>query len=439
MKTPWVPIVTAAAFTALSPGSAFSTGATMVNKTILDNGLVILTKESRANDIVATSVLLRTGTRYEADERAGFSDLAQHLLLKGTTSRTATEIATEIDALGARLNASAHRDFGSVTLLSTRPHFPEALEILFDVLLHPSFLEDKVALEKEQALRRIQAREDRLLYKAVDLLSEAHYGAHPYHKPSLGYPETVEAFTRDDALAFHERFYIPNNMVITAVGNFESGAFIKRVQATLGTLPRRSLPEPANAPLPTRDAALERTLERESEAAWMSLGYDAPAITEPAYPAMEVLDSVMGGGMNSRLFTELREKRGLAYQVSSVYAARLGPSLYFAYIGTSPEQADSAKAGIIAEMDKICTSAPVPDEVDRAKTYIKGTFIMGQESNQSQAALLAQYELLGLGYQYVDRYPDLITKVTPEDVLAVAQRYLSVPPSLGAVLPADEE
>jgi predicted Zn-dependent peptidase len=203
---------------------------------------------------------------------------------------------------------------------------------------------------------------------------------------------------------------------------------MKRIEEETGGLKVRPAAQPraldgALMPLPVEPSSYH--FERVSEAEWLVMGYLAPPIASKDYAAMKVLDSIMGGSMNSRLFTELRDKKGLAYQVGSMYPSRLGPSIFATYIGASPENHDGVVAGILEEVERI-KNEPVPEEeLERAKTYIKGTFIMSQESNMGQASLYGTYEMLGVGYQFVDQYPALIGEVTAEKVQQAARAYLN--------------
>jgi predicted Zn-dependent peptidase len=412
---------------------------TAVEKRVLPNGLTLLTKPSQANDIVAVTVMLGIGSIRETDAQAGLSNLTQTLLLKGTASRTAEQIAVELESTGARVSASAARDYGVISLIATADGLPASLPILFDVLRNPSFPADQVAHEVAQTLQKIRAKEDQFMQKAVELLAEAYYGTHPYHKPLLGYPETVPALTREDVAGFFNAYYRPDSTILSVAGHFDRAWVVEQVEAHLGgatPAPPPPFEVPAMTPL---TEPRQRVEPRESQATWLALGFGAPSITDADHPAMEVLDTVLGGSMNCRLFTELRDRRGLAYQVGSTYIARPGPSVFVAYIGAGPDQFEVAREGILDELRKV-RSEPVSDEELRAsKTYIKGTFVMGQERNSSQASMLARFESVGLGHGYAQRYPGLIDRVTAEDVLRVARTHLGDAYALGAVVPKERE
>jgi predicted Zn-dependent peptidase len=238
---------------------------------------------------------------------------------------------------------------------------------------------------------------------------------------------------------FFRTYYRPNNTILAAVGHFDRAWFVDQVEAHLGLAVPSPLPPPASTPVAPLSESRQRIEFRESRGVWLALGYGAPSITDADFPAMEVLDAILGGSMSCRLFTELRDRRGLAYQVGSTYVARPGPSAFVAYIGTGPDQFDVARDGILSELRKACAGPVTDEELRISKTYLKGTFIMGREGNSSQAALLARYESMGLGHDFVHQYPGLIDRVTADDVLRVAQAYLSGAYALGAVAPKERE
>ena len=409
-----------------------------IQKVILANGLTVLVDPSAVNDVVAIVVALKMGCAVEEETEAGISGVAQRLLPKGTTTRSAEQIAIDIESLGAKVATNSGKDYGTVSLIVTRDRLTEGIPLLFDILLNANFPEHEVAIEKEITLQKIKAKDDQTLSRAMDLMNEAYYQTHPYHKPPLGYTETVENFSREMIERFYRTHLVPERMIVAAVGNLDPEMFIASIDRVLGQISsstERRDEAAVRGPV-ERGGPSQNILTRDIKAAWISIGYGAPSITDVDYPVMEVLESVMGGSMNSRLFIELREKRGLAYQVGSAYSARPGPSLYVAYIGTSGEQYTIACDGIFEEIQKIRREPITSEELLLAQRYIKGTFIMGQERNINRASLLAQYELLGLGYTFVEEYPRLIEKVTIEDVLSVAERYLDPERyAIGAVVP----
>ncbi len=413
---------------------AFSVEAQTVKKTRLDNGLVILTKPLTTNNIVSVVVSLRMGSLYENDAQAGLSTLMQNTVLKGTKTRSSEQIAEELESMGTRIGASADREYGTVSIQSTSESLYESMTVLQDILEHATFPQDAVDLQKHLQVRGIRARHDQPLYKAVELMAEAVYGSHPFHKPVLGYPETVEALTRDDLVKAYTGIYVPNNMVITAVGNFDEARFIAEVTGTLGKLASGKGPEKVPGEIPDHTAPVVKTESRETAANWFVLGWTAPSVTDPDYFAMEVLDAITGGSMNSRLFVAIREQRGLAYQVSSFFNSRMDSGLFAAYIGTKPETYEEARNVLLAEIFRMKNEAATSEEITLAKNYLRGMYIMSLESNAGQASRYGQYEVLGLGYDFGERYLPGIERVTAEDVVRIAEECLGEGYSMGGVL-----
>ena len=406
-----------------------------LSRSVLINGITFIAEESHVNRIVSIRVFLKMGGLYETDEQAGLSSLMQDCLTKGTRKRTAEQIAIELENVGARLGASASREYGEVSLMCTSETLEKCLPVLFDVLTEASFPPDLIEAAKKTAIQRIHERSDRPISRAVDLMVEAHYGSHPFHKPSMGYEETVAKFSRDDLINFYHAFYVPNNMIFSCVGDFNTKKLKALVKKFLGTLEKKDLPQPDLPLLPERREPIESVEEKEGQAAWFTISYDAPSYKDSDFFTMEVMDGITGGSMNSRLFTELRDKRGLAYQVSSVYVPRMGPSLYFCYMGTSPDQYEEAKKLLLAELDRMYTEKVTEEELRLSKTYLRGMHIMAQESNGGRASLYGRFELIGLGTSFIEGYIKGLEKVSREEIQRVAKEVIIPAYTLGAVLP----
>ncbi len=418
----------------LSMQHVISAEAQSVKKTRLDNGLVILTKPLTTNNIVSVAVSLRMGSLYETDEQAGLYTLMQNTVTKGTKSRTSDQIAEELESMGTRISSSADREFGAVSIQSTSENLYLSMETLYDILHNATFPQDAVDLQKNLQIRGIRSRRDQPLYRAIELMVEAEYGSHPFHKPTMGYPETVEKLSRDDLIRAYAATYIPNNMVITAVGNFDEARFIDDISRTLGGLEAGKPLTRVPGDIPDHSSPVHNTERRETAASWFALGWISPSFTDPDYYAMEVLDAITGGSMNSRLFVAIREQRGLAYQVSSFVNARVETGIYAAYIGTKPETYEEARKVLLDEIFRMKREKAGEEEIAHAKSYLRGMYIMSLESNAGQAGRYGQYETLGLGYDFGDRYVPGIERVTADDIVRVAEKYLTDGYSLGGVL-----
>ena len=399
----------------------------------LADGLRLVLRPSSANEIVALKVYLPMGPLYETDAEAGVSNLLQEMLLHGTARRSEVDLQDALADLGAKLGTSAASDYGSVSLRVARAQLPQALDLLEEVLTLPALEEGEIAKERVRILNRIKAQNDSLLAAAFELFRESFYGVHPYHKSVLGYPATVPALGREPLQAARARFYQPRRVVVSVVGDFDPSTLVARLsRIRLGTGDGApALPLTGSV---TIDRPREVVKPRESQAAWLVLGFPAPSYRDPDYAAMRLLDAILGGGMNSRLFMELREKRSLAYQVSSHYNDQLSHSYIAGYIGTSPGKFEQAKEVMLGEFRRIAQERMPEAELERAKKYLRGAYIIGAETNAAQAARQGRYELYGLGQDFGERLLERIAAVSPEEIRVGGETYFG-PYVLAAIHP----
>jgi zinc protease len=401
--------------------------------TTLSNGSRVVLRRTKANDIVALKMYLPMGPLYEAQEEAGLSNLLQEMLLHGTLRRSEEDLQDALADIGAKLDAASANDYGSVTLRVARPEFEKALDLLEEVVAQPALDESELAKEKVRILNRIKAQNDSLLAAAFELFRETFYEGHPYHKPILGYPGTVPALERRTLQAARERFYQSHRLVVSAVGNIEPDPLLRRIE-------RLSLPISNGLPEPPREGAVrhprprEVSKRRESLAAWLVVGFPAPSVGDPDFAAARLLDAILGGTMNSRLFSELREKRSLAYQVSSYYNDQKSHSFLAGYIGTSAQKFEEARGAMLHEFHRLADEPVTQAELERAKKYLRGAYIVSAETNSAQASRMGRYELNGLGQDFGDRLLERIAAVTPEEIRTLAETWFG-PHVLAAIRP----
>lgn len=409
--------------TATGPAAAASQvmPSSSVEKTVFPNGLTVLVKQSAANEIVSVQLILGMGPKFESDAEAGISRLLQQSLLKGTLTRTAEQIANEVESMGGRINSGSTKEVGFVSFTCTKDGLPKVQEVFFDVVLNPSFPEAEVEKERSLILQNIKQRKDQLLSSTIDLAQEVLYAQHPFHKPNDGYEQTVSGFTRAQVTAAYARFYVPQNMVVCAVGNLDAKKFVKDVQKSLGGLQSGSARPEATLPALSLTEPRQDIKHRKSASAWLVIAFPAPGIAEDGYFSARVLDSILGGSMHSRLFTELRDKQGLGYQVGSFFANYSRDAFIGTYIGTRPDQYEIAKKGILAEIGKVRDQEVTDEELNDTKKFLRGSFIIDLESNESQSYNFAYYECAGVGYDFTDRYLDGIRTVEKADILGLAK------------------
>lgn len=399
-----------------------------VQKTVLPNGLTVLVKPSEANEIVSVQLVLGMGSKFESDSEAGISRLVQQSLLKGTGTRTAEQIAEEVESVGGRINSGSTKEVGLVSFTCTKEALPKVQEVFFDVILNPAFPEEEVEKERSLILQNIKQRKDQLLGSTLDLAQEVFYGKHPFHKPAEGYEETVSGFAGDEVRRAYEKFYVPRNMVLCAVGNLDTKKFVKDVVERFKDF-RAGAAKPEPAPgleafsLPESRQELK---QKKSASAWIVIAFPAPGMLQEDYFPARVLDSILGGSMHSRLFSELRDKQGLGYQVGTLYAGYSRDAFMGTFIGTRPDQYEAARDGILAEVEKVRAEEVTDEELRDTKTYLRGSYIIGLESNESQSYNFAYYECLGLGYDFADRFLEGIQAVEKVDMLRVAKEGFGV-------------
>jgi predicted Zn-dependent peptidase len=409
----------------------------------IGRGAVLVMEPHPGREIVAVHIFLRMGSLYETDEQSGISNLMQNLLLKGTETLDAEELDERLDGLGSRLYTSTGKEVGSFSLLTTRETLDEALDLAMGVLTRPRMSEPEFEKEREFVLYEIPQRRDELLSHAIDLFQNAFYGDHPLRKVVQGDEGALRSLTRDDVAGFRERAYVPGNMVVACAGGFDPERMLRVIERSVADLPDGDGLEPAEGsgsdggfPRPGAGGGVrpEAREERESSAAWIVLGYPAPSVGEEGYLEMQVINAMLGGSMDSRLFARLREEQGLAYQVSSVYRTYTGPSFLAGYIGTDPRKYGDALRALTAEIEKVAVEAPEGEELLRTKDYLKGAFLIGGETMSARAARRGKFELLGLGHDYGTAYLEGIDRVTSEGVRQVAETCFREN-ALGAVIP----
>lgn len=408
-----------------SPYSLFfpSAKAQRVKKTVLPDGLTVLVKEEHRNPIVALEALIKVGTEYEADRLCGIRNFCQSLILKGTKKRSSLEIALQLEFVGGLIDTSTAQDFVEVSVLTRPEGLDVGLDILADVIQNPVFPDQEVGKERRAILAQIEQLKDDKFEYAYELFKGALYQAHPYGRPILGTKQSVEAIQRDDLVNFHKSHYLANMTVISVVGDVKAKDIIGKISKAFKGFKPGELPEPIGMAEPKRTKSTEVTETKDVEQAFLILGFLAPSVKAQDYPVLKVINSILGSGMSSRLYEDLREVSGLAYELGSFFPTRKGSSHFAIYLGTRPENLSRAKELVLSQIERIKAELVNSEELRRAKAFCKGAFALDHQKNSRQAWYLAWYEILNLGYKFDRKYPDLIQQVTREDVQRVAKKY----------------
>lgn len=402
-----------------------------IQRTVLTNGLTVITGENPVADIVAARIFVRVGTCYETRSQAGLFSLLASLLTKGTQRLSAFDIADQIESVGASLGTDAAADYSILSLKTVTADFESILALAAHILREPSFPANEIELERRLTLQSLRSMQEQPFTVAYNALRQAMYGDHPYALSSLGTEDTVKAVTREDLQRAHETYFRPDNMVVSIVGRITHDYALALVDQVLGDwqVPAQALPPLRFPALPTDPIRV--ITPQETNQSIVMVGYPADRVKSPAYPALKLLNTYLGNGLSSRLFVELREKRGLAYDVSAFYPTRLDASQFVAYIGTSPENSEIALDGLCYEVERLCTTDLTPEELQASKNKLLGQYALGKQTNAQIAQLLGWYEILGLGLSYDQEFQTAIAAVTADEARLVAeatfqQPYISV-------------
>jgi len=410
--------------TLLAPVTVFAQ-AGGVTRTKLANGLTVLVRENPVAPVVAYSLMVKMGTRTETADTAGISNLLQLMLVRGTEKMNGEQIAEAADRMGGSIDAYGDADYSEITATALSRNWQEMLELVGDVSLRPTLPDGTVQAVRDFIVRQIRNRGDKPFDFASDKMRAALFGSNPYAWDPLGRRESVEKLDRAALLAYYKRYYVPGQMVLAVSGDVKSAEVAAQVQRIFGGMPAGKVELPP-APTPPPMAATRDVFVVPGAQAQILMAALAPPLTHPDHPPLKVLTSVLGGGMASRFFSELRDQQALAYTTLAQYPSRVDTSAFVAILGTAPENVVKAEPALAEQLERVRTQPASAEEVAVARAYVLGSQAMDRRTNARQAWYLAFYEIAGVGYEFLDRYAADVKKVTPADVQRVAQKYLGI-------------
>jgi zinc protease len=397
-----------------------------IKKTMLDNGLKVIVIEQHELPVVAFRLILKSGSACDPTGKAGLADLTAGLLRKGTKTRTATQVAEEIDFVGGSLDAGADRDatYASCRVLSK--YFDTGLGLLSDIILNPTFNQEEIDRLQKQTLASIQQQKDDPGNVAGEKFREFVFGDNPYGLPTEGTEESVPALTRDDIVNFHKKYYVPSNAVLAVVGDVKNADVLKKVKAKFSswsgapvTLP--TLPEP-----PAIKGYQIRLVDKSDlTQTYIELGHLGIDRKNPDIFAVRVMNYILGGGgFASRLMDEVRAKRGLTYGIYSNYDYLKWQGAFNVSTFTQNDSTAAAIGAIIDQLKKIRSEGVTDKELADTKSFYTGYFPLQFETPEQIATQILIVELYNLGEDYLTNYTKNINAVTKEDVQRVAQKYI---------------
>lgn len=390
----------------------------MVTSETFPSGLRLVTEAMPHVRSVTVGVWLTRGSRHESDAESGVAHFVEHMLFKGTASRSAQQIAQAIDSIGGQLDAFTAKEYASYFIKVLDDQLPVALDLLSDMILRPALAPDDVLKEQSVILEEIKMVEDAPDDLVHELFTQQFWAHHPLGRPILGTPETVSSFSAEGLRRYFERTYAASHLVVVAAGHLEHPRLREMVDHAFASLPLRPASSPTGPP-PITPGIVSR--HKDIEQSHVCLGTRAYPQAHADRHVLYVLNTVLGGSMSSRLFQHIREERGLAYAVFSNLTSYSDAGMLTVYAGCASDKVNEVVDLTLVELAGLSRTAVPAEELRRAKDHLKGSLMLGLESTSSRMSHLARQEIY-FGRQFtLDHTLQQIEAVTAEDVERVAR------------------
>ena len=393
----------------------------MIHKLVLDNGVRVLVEPVGHVKSAAIGLWCKTGSRHERETEAGITHLIEHMLFKGTNSRSAKEIAEAIEGRGGQLNAFTDKEATCYYCRVLADDAENGIDVLTDMMLHSLIDPEELKREEGVVLEEIKRSEDEPGDQVHELHLEYRWGDHPLGRPIIGTPESVAGFERDDIQAYLARRYRAENVLLAVAGNVEPERVRAAAEKALGKIPTGVENSPTTRPA---GMAAKNEVGKDVEQVHFCIGTEGCSAYDDELYTMVVLDSALGGSMSSRIFQEIREKRGLAYSVGSYQLSYSAGGAYTVYGGTSPEHWPLVQELVRMEFDKIMASGLDEDELARTKRNISGGLVLGLEGMSGRMMRMSRNELNHGREIPLEETLGKIDAVTNDGVVALANRLL---------------
>jgi predicted Zn-dependent peptidase len=406
--------------------------------------LRVITESLPAVRSVALGIWVGVGSRDEDGRHVGATHYLEHLLFKGTARRTALDISAEMDAVGGEMNAFTTKEYTCYYARVLDADLPLAIDILSDMVTSSLITPKDVDAERNVVLEEIAMNDDDPTDTVHEAFAAHLFGDTPLGRPVLGTVESINSITRDQITEHYQARYTPEHLVVAAAGSLDHDGLVDQVQQAFGGALDRDVP-PAPPRLAGDSAGYGRSagtgvrlVSRAIEQANLVLGCEGLARTDDRRYALGVLNAALGGGMSSRLFQEIREKRGLAYSVYSFAAQHADTGMWGIYVGCLPSKADEVLAICASEVEKVMSSGLTDAEIQRGKGQMRGSIVLGLEDPSSRMSRLGKAELVHPRLDPVEETLAAIEAVTQDDVRAIAADVLARPKALAVVGPFDD-
>ena len=407
-------------------------------RSVLDNGVVLLTSEQRTLPMLSVELLIDAGSRYDAASQEGLANLTARLLTYGTKRRSALQISETLDFIGASLSAGCGDDTASVSMTVLKKDLATGLELLAEVLTASTFPQDEIDRQRQSVIASIKAREERPGDIAQRRFAAALYPQSPYGRPVEGTEASIKGIQQKSLRDFYGRYYRPNRTILSVVGDISQQEITHALNQAFRSWNQG---EPGGKPLIPSNLGAPQMIRvnKDLTQANIILGHQGVGRENPDYYAVQVMNYILGGGgFSSRAMDSIRNERGLAYSIYSYFSAERGRGEFQLVMQTKNETAQEAIQLANAELRRIREQPVSEQELSDAKDYLIGSFPLRLDTNRKVANFLAQVEFFQLGLDYPERYPELIRKVTRDDIQRAARQYLQ-PEKLIAVVVGNQK
>jgi len=405
-----------------------------ITRKVLDNGLTVVVKPEPGSGLVAVVAAIRAGAAQESIQTAGLGGFVAQLLLAGTRLSSAEEVASVADEVGGNMSANWHPDFTDIRAITTSRMFNKAMDLIGECLTESNFEDKWVEQVRSDLLRRFKTDTANVFDSAYTDMRNMLYQDNGYRRPMLGFERTIKQATIQDLRKFFAMYYVPNNIVITVVGDITVDQALDRADKAFAGIPTGKLPVDRGVPDEKLERSAFRASEKDISAAYLLMGWLAPGITSGDYPAMLVATNALGGGKGSLMFRELRQKRGMGYDVGTIYPRFRYQSHVGAYVYTDPYKTvlpqlkgglvlDEVKSALLEQVETLRQAPLSAKDLQRAKGYTIGTYALSQQHLIERAFQIAMLEAVGVGSEMYRKLPDEIEKVSAEDVQRVSRKY----------------
>jgi zinc protease len=398
----------------------------------LPNGLTVIVKSNPDSKVLGIDILGKNRSAMEPEGKTGIADFTNRMLLKGTKARSAEMISVDLASIGAEMTVTDNpfipyddvyttHSYTFIKFQTIDEFADKGIELLSDLVINSIFPEEEIAQTKQEMMGIIGRSKGSTSETCRSLFYSTLFKDHPYGKPIMGDAMSIGSITRDDLVAFHQKFYSPNNMILAVVSNLPADQMMDKIKTAFGTMPRFDFPEPQIPPPARLTAPVKEEKQMEKEQVYIYLGGALPGIESPDVYALDLMNSVL----SSRLGLNLREQKGLAYSVGSSVNFDRGFGWFIAAMGTRPMNYQVAVDGILDEMKNIKAENVTEAELEKAKNGIWGNMLMYRLSRINQAFYMCVNEFKGVGYDYDDKYIENLRKVNIDQVRQAAEKYLN--------------